>query len=236
MEFGTRTIRSAGQGSGSVEVTLPVAFRDLTGVACRLALRDGLRPEIVLQPDLRPARQAFARLWDTLRELLEAEAPSTPPLAELLITLWPAATATEAKPRLAWQDGLALSAAAPHDAAAVARCVAAFTQLLAAPLGIAADLAAGFGAAAGFALAGHAPPGAEAEAEIGAALLARDAIRPGDALAAAGDALSEGFAASARPALVLLRDAHLDWTADPARFAALRAAWRRGVALEFQGS
>jgi hypothetical protein len=236
MEFGSRTIRSAGQGSGSVEVTLPVAFRGLAGVACRLALRDGLRPEIVLQPDLRTARRALAQLWDLLRHAMDCAAPAHPPLAEALVTLWPAEHAADGVPRLAWHDGLVLASPPPQDAAAAGRCIAAFAQLLAPPLGIGPTLAAAFGTAAACALTGHVAPGAEADAEIAAAVLMREGMRPGAPLALAGDALSPGFAAAARPALLLLRDTCLDWTADPPRHAALRAAWRRGIALEFEGS
>jgi hypothetical protein len=232
MEFGTRSIRSAGQGSGSVEVTLPVAFRGFVGLSCRLALRDGLRPEIVLQPELRGARTAFARLWTMLAGALGAAPAADPPLADTVLTLWPVPGAAGPAPRLAWSDALALAAAPPHEAAPLARSVAAFARMLAAPLGIAPDLAAGFGAACGFALAGHVEAGAEPACDIGAALLARDGIAPGAPLSAAEDAFSAGFAAAARPALALLRDAHLDWTAEPPRHAALLAAWRRGVALE----
>lgn len=170
MEFGTRSIRSAGQGSGSAEVTLPAAFRGLVGLPCRLALRDGLRPEIMMQPELRAARLALAKLWAML--------------TEVLVTLWPGERNSGGRPRLAWSNGLALAGPAPH----------------------------------------------------GAALLVQEGILPGAALAAAEDALSPAFAAAARPTLRLLRDAHLDWTAEPLRDAALLAAWRRDVAVEFGGA
>lgn len=235
MDFGKRSIRSAGQGSGSVEITLPVAFRGLAGLACRLALRDGLRPEIVLQPELRAARLAFGRLWAAVARPLTDEDRAEPPLTEALVTLWPADPQPGGLPRLAWSDGLALAGPPPHEAEPVARCVACFARLLAAPIGIAPDLAERFGAAAGFALAGHAAPGAEAACDIAAALLARAGIAPGAPLAATGDALSDAFARAGAPVLGLLRDAHLDWTADPPRHAALLAAWRRGVAIELGG-
>ena len=70
MELGTRNIRSAGHGSGSIEVTLPSPLRDMAGLPCRIALRDGLRPEIVLVPEMRPAREAMQRLWNLLAPLL----------------------------------------------------------------------------------------------------------------------------------------------------------------------
>jgi hypothetical protein len=236
MDLGTRSIRSAGQGSGSVEVTLPVAFRGLAGLPCRLELRDGLRPEIVLQPELRSARAAFARLWSLLATAIGADVTAHPPLADAFVTLWPGAARPGHQPALAWSDGLALAAPAPHDAAPVARSISAFATLLAPSLGIADRLAAGFGVAAGFVLAGHAAPGAEAACDIAAALAARDGMAPGAPLAATGDALSADFARAAARVLEPLRDAHLDWTADPPRHAALLAAWRRGVALELGGT
>jgi hypothetical protein len=234
MEFGTRSIRSAGNGSGSVEVTLPAAFRGLVGLPCRISLRDGLRPELVLLPELRGARAAFAKLWSTLSTALGVAAESDPPLPELLVTFWPVAATPGGPPRLAWTDGFAL-ADAPQEAPCLARSVAAFAHLLAAPCGIAGDLAAGFGAACGFALAGHAEPGQEQACDIGADVLAREGLAPGASLTACQDALTPAFAASAAPALRLLRDAYLDWTAEPSRHAALRTAWRRGVTLELGG-
>jgi hypothetical protein len=99
MDLGLRRIRSAGAGSGSIEVTLPAALRDLQGQPCRIALRDGIRPEIVLQPDLRAARGAFAGLWTRLAGALGA-APRELPLGDLALRLAPAATGPAA--RLAW--------------------------------------------------------------------------------------------------------------------------------------
>ena len=237
MEFGTRSIRSAGQGSGSVEVTLPPAFRGLAGLACRVALRDGLRPELVLQPDLTAARAAFARAWALLSEALGIEGHALP-LAECAITLWPAAEAPGAMPRLAWADGLALAGPAPHAASALARSVAALAQLSAHRRGIAPGLAADFGAACGHALGGivvH--PAMQAACDIGAALLAGGGLGPEAALVlAAEDAGGDAFRDAALPRLRLLADQHLEWTDDPARHASVLVAWRRGVALELSGA
>ncbi len=67
MYLTTRRIRSAGRSSGSIEVTLPPELRSLEGVKCRLTVRDGSRPEIVLQPDLSAAQELFRTLWQKLR-------------------------------------------------------------------------------------------------------------------------------------------------------------------------
>ncbi len=237
MEFGSRSIRSAGQGSGSVEVTLPTAFRGLTGLSCRLALRDGLRPEIVLQPELRPARLAFAALWQMLTKAVQLEASAEPPLADFAITLWPSQTAGAA-PRLAWVDGLALAGAPPHEPAALARCIDALAQRAAAFLGIDAALRPSFGVACGFALSGFVTtPEAQSACDIAAALLRGHGLVPGEALALANDdAAAPDFRHAAQPLLARLAEAHLDWTAEPDRHAALQAAWRRGVTLELGGA
>jgi hypothetical protein len=67
MYLGTRRIRSAGRTSGSIEITLPAQLQILEGVECRLMVRDGSRPEIVLQPDLSAAQSLFHTLWQKLR-------------------------------------------------------------------------------------------------------------------------------------------------------------------------
>ncbi|MBI1879961.1 MAG: hypothetical protein HYR94_17375, partial [Chloroflexi bacterium] len=67
MYLGTRKIRSAGRTSGSIELTLPPQLQGLEGVECRLVVRDGPRPEIVLQPDLSAAQALLQELWQKLR-------------------------------------------------------------------------------------------------------------------------------------------------------------------------
>jgi hypothetical protein len=67
MYFGNRRIRSAGRASGSVEVTLPPQLHGLQEIKCRLMLRDGTHPEIVLQPDLSSAHTLLLQLWQKLR-------------------------------------------------------------------------------------------------------------------------------------------------------------------------
>jgi hypothetical protein len=69
MLIGTRKVRSAGRASGSIEITLPPELAALEGVDCRIVLRDGARPEIVLEPNLAPAIMVFTRVWARLRAL-----------------------------------------------------------------------------------------------------------------------------------------------------------------------
>jgi hypothetical protein len=233
MELGARSIRSAGIGSGSIELTLPAALRDLLGVPCRILLREGLRPEIVLQPDLRPARLAFGRLWALLLDALGRPGAELP-FGDIAFSLTPAPLAD--RPALAWADGLALAGAPPHPAEALARSLRGLAMALAGDLGIAPELTAGFAAAAAHFLSGIAPaPTDQAACDIAFAAL------PGARGAAPArpdfheDAFAPALWAAASPGLRRLAELHQDWTADPARHAALAAAWRRGVALELSG-
>jgi len=230
MELGARSIRSAGAGSGSIEVTLPAALRDLQGVSCRIALRDGLRPEIVLMPDLRTARAAFARLWANLTNALHLPHIELP-LGELGLALLAGQPTTA---QLAWVDGLALAGAPPHSATALARCLRAMAAWLAPRLDIAPCLAGNFAAAVAHAVAGTvAEPADQAACDI--ALAALTANMPPNAAELPEDAFGAGHWAAVQPRLSRLVELHQDWTADPARHAALNAAWRRGVALELSG-
>jgi len=67
MHLGKRRVRSAGRTTGSVEITLPAEMQILEGIECRLILRDGARPEIILQPDVSIAEKVFTELWERLR-------------------------------------------------------------------------------------------------------------------------------------------------------------------------
>ncbi len=233
MDLGTRSIRSAGAGSGSIEVTLPGALRPLTGLRCRIALRDGLRPEIVLQPDLAPARDAFARLWALFAAALEVEDAGALAFADLPFTLGPAPTGPPA--RLAWADGLALALPPPHRAEPLARAIRGLGAALAGRIGIVPCHAAGFGASAAQAMTGLvADPQDQAACDMAAAALADLGCMPAPA-ARPDDAFDPGRWAAATPRLRAIAELHQDWSSDPARHAAVRAAWRRGVALELSG-
>ena len=67
MALDRRRIRSAGRTTGSVEITLPVGLQVLEGIECEVLVRDGVRPEIVLRPNVGVAQALFASLWQQLR-------------------------------------------------------------------------------------------------------------------------------------------------------------------------
>jgi hypothetical protein len=236
MDLGVRQIRTAGKGSGSIELTLPADLRALVGLPCRIMLRDGSRPDIVLQPDLRGALSAFSLLWTAMAGILlrqDADPPSLP-LPAFSFGLQPRAGGG-GLPFLCWRDGLALAASPPYDPATLARTIAAFGLVLASDLEIAPALAAGFGAACGYLLCG-APANADGQeaCDLAAAALHRthQAQAP---LASIEGALDDDVWHRAAPLLIATADLFAAWTADPAAHIALRAAWRRGRTIEMSG-
>lgn len=158
MDLGVRQIRTSGKGSGSIELTLPTDLRDLVGLPCRIILRDGSRPDIVLQPDLRRAHQAFSELWQAMATALlpgDAEIPAFP-VGAFGFGLHPRGRGGDL-PFLCWRDGLVLAAAAPHDPDAVSRTLAALGHAMAQGLSIDPALGFAFGAACGYLVAGVPP-------------------------------------------------------------------------------
>ncbi|MBK1662552.1 hypothetical protein [Paracraurococcus ruber] len=234
MDLGTRSIRSAGLGSGSIEVTLPASLRALQGLPCRIALRDGHRPEIALTPDLGPARAAFARLAALLDDALGLP-PAPLGIADFTLSLHSHGAAAP-RPRLAWADGLALVAPPPQAMDAVARTLRGLGQHAAGRLGLADTLAPGFGAALAWAVTGRVADAADQPAcDIAAAALAEGGITG----PAGPDGPANGFDpalwAQAAPRLRRLLALHQDWSTHPQHHAAYAEAWRRGVACELSG-
>ena len=108
MDLGMRKIRSAGRTSGSIEVTLPALLQFLEGVECRLVVRDGPRPEIVLQAELSPAQDLLQELWQKLRQGLgEIEDLGDFSASDFSLALFPPRHWQE-RPPLAYADALAV--------------------------------------------------------------------------------------------------------------------------------
>lgn len=108
MDWDKRRIRSAGRTSGSVEITLPAEMQALEGVDCRLVLRDGVRPEIVLQPDTSLAEAVFAELWERLRvAFVKIGDVGDFSLGDFDVGLFPARHWRD-KPPLSYQDALTI--------------------------------------------------------------------------------------------------------------------------------
>jgi hypothetical protein len=236
MDLGVRQIRTAGKGSGSVELTLPGSLRQLVGLRCRMILHDGALPEIVMRPDLTAATAAFAALWRALAQCFARDLAGSPadrfPAQDFSFTLAPGAVAATG-PLLSWQDGLALAARHP-DPSAFGRAVAACAVQLGGDLGIAAALRDAFGAACGFLAAGrlvfaewHLPR------DLAAAHLAAAAgWAPGAPWAASPDIHAEHLWSRLGPGLAACATLFATWSLPGSPYPALCAAWHRGRSIE----
>jgi|GEM_PF-3185658 hypothetical protein len=232
MDLGTRQIRTAGKGSGSVELTLPGKLRRLVGLPCRILLHDGERPDIVLQPDMAQARDAFMALWRSLALALLGEPAPEFPAAAFSFGLLPRHGAPDS-PYLCWQDGLALGAGAAEPEA-VARSIAACADQMAADLAIAPALAGPFGAVCGFSAIGRmAFPEWQVHCDVAASALAGHAAwQPGRAFATTPDTRSAAFWSLLSPGLCAVAELFGAWSQPGSAYPDLRAAWRRGRAIE----
>jgi len=106
-----RKVRSAGRSSGSIEITLPPEVQELEGVECRLILRDGARPEIVIQPDVSLAEVVFEDLWQRLRMAFSQIADiGSFALSDFSVSFLPPRH-WQKQPPLSYRDGLAVGRA-----------------------------------------------------------------------------------------------------------------------------
>jgi hypothetical protein len=146
MFLGTRKIRSAGRDSGSIEITLPPELAALEGVNCRMLVRDGARPEIVLEPDLSGALAVFRRIWERLRSLMGLSGDIGEfPVQEFEIVLFPAPR-LNGRPALIYSQALLATQPAGHgQRAALVGIVAALAAVAGARLGLTPPVAASFG-------------------------------------------------------------------------------------------
>lgn len=156
--FGTRRIRSAGRTSGSIEVTLPAQLQGLEEVECHLTVRDGSRPEIVLQPNTAGVQSLFADLWQKLRlGLREAGETGDFVLADFTLALFPPPHWHE-RPPLSYIDGFTVlhhRAGQERRVEALARLVAFLAVAAAYRLGLEKHLALAFGDAVAYLITGN---------------------------------------------------------------------------------
>jgi len=236
MHFGERNIRSAGRSSGSVEVTLPVELAVLEGIACRLYLRDGLAPEIVLQPDLQVIMPVFEKLWDLLRlGLEEIDEIGDFAEADYGFGLF-RASKLGTMPLLAYTDALmihrslgAVVEATPHVLEAFARIVESMAAVAGARLGLSNEFVASFGNQVAALVSGE---------TIGA----RDAFARSLASQSSGEPHGTGWCRSAplstdnwrraQRALVGVYDQFKSWGNDPTAFAKERELWYQARRFE----
>lgn len=233
MYFGNRRIRSAGRTSGSIEVTLPAQLQSLEEVECRLIVRDGARPEIVLQPDLAMAHAVFQDLWRNIRiGLSEAGAIGDFDAADFTLALFPPRH-WQARPPLAYADALAIlhqrAGREQRTPEALPRLIAFLTVAAAYRLGLENGLALAFGDVVAYLLAGSlAPIGSDFERGLAHRMFWGDnPPTHNDNLL-----LDEHIWQAARPGLHRVFDQFQAWQDAPDSYARAREKWYTALTVE----
>jgi hypothetical protein len=248
MYLGERRIRSAGRTSGSIEITIPTELQALEGVSCSFAVRDGPRPEIVLQPDLAEARTLFCSLWERLRiGLAEVGEIDEFSLAPFALALFPSSHWRD-RPPLAYSDALTVlqrqEAASGSAREAMARTLAFLAVVAGRQLGLQGDVAVAFGDAVGYLVTGIAP-GLGADFERGMAdrlfaqsLPATQESGRGHEIAGhlapvgSGSPMAEEVWLRARPGLCAVYDQFRAWQEDHGAYKQARENWYRALTVE----
>jgi len=239
MQLAKRKVRSAGRTSGSVEITLPVEIQALEGIECNIVLRDGIKPEIIVQPDLSVAQALFIELWGMLRRGLGAVGDIGDfALGDFNVALLPPRHWYE-RPPLSYNDALTLQgyieqkapSARIQNSAALLHLVTFLAINAGYRLGLKGQLAIAFGDALGYLVTG-ASGGHGSEFERDAALAVYGAgQRP---VAGQIAALSiDGDWTAAQEGLRRVYELFAAWQADPAEYEAARNRWwQSGVIVE----
>jgi len=233
MYLGKRKIRSAGRNSGSIEVTLPARLRLMEEVECRFIVRDGPRPEIVLQPDLSAAQSLFCELWERLRLGLDGVgeidefSPAHFALALFLPPHW------DERPPLAYADALAVlrkqAGGEEHRPEAMTRVLAFMGVAAGRQLGLEGSLAIAFGDAVAYLMTGI-PAGLGTDFERGMAH--RICWGDGRAQQPLGSPLDSNVWRQARSGLRGVYDQFCAWQEDPKVYSADRGKWYRALTVE----
>lgn len=235
MYLGIRRIRSAGRTSGSIEVTLPPQLQELEGTECRLTVRDGPRPEIVLQPDLAAAQSLFQEVWQRLRlALSEIDDIGEFSPADFSLTLFPPGHWQE-RPPLAYTDALAVlhqrtgEEGNGHAPDALTRLLAFIAVAGGYRLGLEGALALAFGDAVAYLITGN-PAGLGTDFERGMA----HRLFWGDGLSRQPleSPLDEDVWRQARPGFRRVYDQFRAWQRNPEAYTSAREKWYRALKLE----
>lgn len=238
MDWGSRRIRSAGRTSGSVEITLPTEMQALEGVECRLVLRDGARPEIVLQPDVSLAEMVFAELWERLRLAFRQIGDIGDfSLADFDVGLLPPRYWHD-KPPLSYQDALAIHRARQkkagpqrfREAAGLTHVVTFLAVDAAYRLGLEGRFALAFGVVVGYLVSGmSAGHGADFERDV-ALTLFEGAGKT--ALAPIGSLFLKERWEEAQEGFKRVYDRFREWQENPAAYEAARQKWWEALTVE----
>jgi hypothetical protein len=215
-------------------MTLPVELEMLEGVACRLTMRDGSRPEIVLQPDVSVALGLFRELWQKLRVgLSDIGEVGEFSASDFSMAFFPPPHWQE-RPPLAYADALAVLHG-QGDERADARYRSALTRLLAFlavaaayRLDLSRSLAPGFGESVAYLITGTAA-GLGTDFERGMAHL----TFWGDGGAKSmGSPFQDEVWEQARPGLKRVYDQFRAWQERPEAYADARERWYKALAVE----
>lgn len=236
MNLGTRRIRSAGRSSGSIEITLPADLQGLEGVECRLSVRDGSQPEIVLQPDLSVAHALFQEVWGRLRlGLGDIDDIGEFSLSYFDLALFPPRHWQE-RPPLAYVD--AYDVVRERDARgtdglwgqsdACPRLIGCLALGAGYRLGLTGAPALAFGDSVAYLLTGTSP-GLGADFERGMAHLIFWGEGRGALL---GSPFQDATWLEARTSLRRVYDRFRAWQDDPRGYLATRASWYRALAVD----
>lgn len=233
--FGTRRIRSAGRTSGSIEVTLPAQLQGLEEVQCRLIVRDGLRPEIVLQPDLSAAQTLFADLWQKLRlGLSDVDEIGDFDPANFTLALFPPPHWQE-RPPLSYIDGFTVlhqRVQQEQRAEVLARLIAFMSVAAGYRLDLSRSLALAFGDAVAYLITGNLV-GLGTDFERG---LAHDIFWGNSAVPQSlGSPLDDQVWQRAKPGLQRVYAQFHMWQADPEGYTAAREKWYKALTVEMSG-
>ncbi|MGD0023326.1 MAG: hypothetical protein ABSC37_01690 [Xanthobacteraceae bacterium] len=233
MYLGRCKIRSAGRTSGSIEITLPPALQTFTGLGCRVVVRDGPLPEIVLQPDFADAWSSLEALWEKLSLALGSH-ESIGDLAPraFMLTMLPPRHSQRGLP-LAYSDLVTLTRSGEIRTKAELEVLARVLSVLAAAvahvLGLEQAFALGFGDAVAYVLTQvSAGFGTDFERSMAASLSRQAHFRPRLPLSPFDDE----FWLECEPALRRIHEQFRSWQGKPERYEAAQQQWYRALQCE----
>jgi hypothetical protein len=208
-------------------------LQGLEEVECRLIVRDGARPEIVLQPDLATAHAVFQDLWRNIRlGLGEAGEIGDFDASDFTLALFPPQH-WQARPPLAYADALAVlrqrAGRGQRTPEALPRLIAFLTVAAAYRLGLQSGLALAFGDVVAYLLAGSlAPIGSDFERGLAYRVFWGDHPPTNND----GISLDEQAWQVARPGLHRVFDQFRAWQQAPESYASAREKWYTALTVE----